>query len=142
MLGSIGPSELGFLAALAIFLIPGVFLLPTIFYLLTLQKALYKCSPENRTIPPGQVWLYLIPLFSLVWHFILIKHVADSLGKEFQKRGVVVEPRPGYELGFAMCVLNVTGLVPLLGAVTAIAGFVCWIVYWVKIHQFSKRLGD
>ena len=36
-------------------------LIPLIFYLLTLQKALNSCAPENRAMQPAMVWLMLIP---------------------------------------------------------------------------------
>lgn len=41
-------------------------LVVAIFYLLTLMRALQKCSPQSRTMQPGMVWLLLIPLFNLI----------------------------------------------------------------------------
>ena len=37
-----------------------------IFYILSLQKALNRCAPENRAMEPGMVWLLLIPCVFLV----------------------------------------------------------------------------
>ena len=53
----------------------GIVLIPGIFFALTLQKAILRCAPENRTITPGMAWLILIPLFNLVWNFILVKEI-------------------------------------------------------------------
>ena len=39
-----------------------------------------------------------------------------------------------------MCILAATGLIPLIGILTGLAGLVCWIVYWVKISGYSRLL--
>ena len=128
-------------AALTIALIGfAVFLLPLIFYCLTLQKALDRCSPESRAMSPGLVWLLLIPCVNIVWHFFVVLNVAKSLGAEFQKRRVATEPQPGQTLGLVTCVLICCGIIPLLGIFCSLAGLVCWILYWVKIADFSGRL--
>jgi hypothetical protein len=115
-------------------------LIPMIFYLLTLQKTLSRCSPERRAMEPGLVWLLLIPLFSLVWHFFVVSNVAKSLQGEFEKRQIGIEPSPGYSLGLPMCILNACAVIPLLGILAWLAGTVCWIIYWVRIAEFSRRL--
>jgi len=56
-----------------------IFLIPTILFLLTLQNTLKRVCKKNRMIEPGQVWLNLIPLFNIVWQFIMINRIADSL---------------------------------------------------------------
>jgi hypothetical protein len=114
---------------------------PAVFYLLTLQKALARCSQQSRTTSPESVWLMLIPLFNLVYQFILIGNIAKSLSNEFALRGIVqVEREPGKTLGIAMAVLNIAGVIPILGIPLAIASFVCWILYWVKIANFSGMI--
>ncbi len=131
-----------------IFAVIGIFffaiimaLIPTIFYLLTLQNTLMKVSPENRKMPPGQVWLVLIPLFGIVWRFIVVNKMADSLQAEFTKRNIrVKEARPGSDIGIAYCVLSVCGIVPFLGPFCAIAALVCWIIYWIRIHEYQQKL--
>lgn len=45
-------------------------LIVAIFYILTLSRALQKCSPQLRTMKPGMVWLLLIPLFNVLWQFL------------------------------------------------------------------------
>jgi len=115
--------------------------LPAVFYLLTLQKALARCSQQARTTSPESVWLMLIPLFNLVYQFILVINVSKSLGNEFARRGIAnADPELGKSLGIAACVLNVGSVIPLLGIPLAIAGLVCWIIYWVKIADFSGMI--
>jgi hypothetical protein len=108
-----------------------ILLLPAIFYLLTLQKALNRCSPECRAMKPGMVWLLLIPLFNIVWQFIVVLNMAKSLAAEFQKRGMVEDPNPGQTLGLVMCIGNL-----ICGPV----GLICWIIYWVKIAGYSGKI--
>lgn len=55
-----------------------------IFYVLTLYRALAKCSPASRTMLPEMVWLLLIPLLNLVWNFFVVSALAKSLNAEFR----------------------------------------------------------
>lgn len=126
--------------AVGILISLAIILIPAIFYLLTLQKALNRCSPENRAMAPGMVWLMLIPLFNLVWGFFVVLNLAKSLGAEFQKRGIVEEPEPGKTLGLVMCILACCGWIPFLGILASLGGLVCWIIYWVKIAGFSAKI--
>ena len=108
-----------------------IMLVPLVFYCLTLQKTLNRCSPECRAMNPGMVWLMFIPLFNLVWQFIVVLNMAKSLAAEFQKRGIAEDPNPGQTLGMVMCVANL-----ICGPV----GLVCWIIYWVKIAGYSSKI--
>ena len=133
-----GAAKAGFLVGMLIGFV--IILLPFIFYLLTLQKTLSRCAPENRAMAPGMVWLMLIPLVNLVWHFFVVLNVAKSLGAEFQKRGIAEEPDPGKKIGLIMCILGCCGIIPLLGILCSLGALVCWILYWIKIAGFSKKL--
>ncbi len=133
---SIGPQELLVLLIMAIMI-----LLPAVFYLLTLRKALERCSTESRTMAPGKVWLMLIPLFNIVWHFLVVTGVSNSLHNEFVKRSLPVSgSAAAKKLGLAMCILMASAIIPVVGLLTWLAGLVCWIVYWVKISILSERL--
>jgi H+/Cl- antiporter ClcA len=119
----------------------GVLLIPAIFYLLTLQNALSKCAPTSRTMEPGMVWLLLIPLLNLIWNFIVVTSMARSLANEYARRGIPSsEPLPGQSIGIAMSVCNCCCIIPVLGAFAGLAGLVLWIVYWIKIAEFSRTL--
>jgi hypothetical protein len=128
------------LPELLILFVIGLLLLPSIFFLRTLQKALNRCAPESRTMTPAHVWLMLIPLFNIVWQFIVVFRVASSLGNEFRRRKIPAEAEPGQSIGLASSVLLLTSFLPVIGLLTGIAGVVYWIVYWVKIANYSSRL--
>lgn len=115
-------------------------LIPLIFFCLTVQKALNRVSPENRAMQPGMVWLLLIPLFNIVWQFLVVINLAKSLGAEFKKRNIAEEPEPGKGIGLTSCILVCCGIIPFVGGIASLAGLVCWIIYWVKIAGFSGKL--
>ncbi len=134
-------AAIGGMVVIIILIAIAIGLIPVIFYLLTLQKTLKAVSPENRKMPPSNVWLVLIPFFGLVWQFIIVNRIADSLKAEFEKRNIKVEEdRPGYSIGLAYCILYCCGIIPFLGILAAIAGLVCWIIYWVKIADYKNKL--
>ncbi len=135
-----GEEQVGMFGGVLVVVLGLAMLVVGILYLLTLQKSLNRCSPESRAMAPGLVWLMLIPLFNLVWQFFVVLNIAKSLQAEFALRGIDAEPEPGKKIGLAMCILNACGLIPVVGAFLSLGGFVCWIIYWKKIADFSARI--
>lgn len=117
-----------------------VFLIPSIFYILTLTRALDKCSPGSRTMQPGTLWLLLIPFVNLIWNFFVVMGMANSLGNEFRMRNIPAEPEPGKSIGLAMSVCGACTVIPILGLLAALASLILWIMYWVRIAEFSHML--
>jgi hypothetical protein len=112
-----------------------------VLYLLALQETLEKCAPASRTMKPWKVWLVLIPLFGLAWHFAVVVHLSDSLANEFAARGIPRdESAPGRTVGLGASACNLLVLIPALNRIAGIIGFVLWIVYWVKISRYSGVL--
>lgn len=112
-----------------------------IFFILSLYRALSKCSVTSRTMEPGMVWLMLVPLVNLVLQFVVVIGLAKSLGNEFRSRGILnVEPKPGQSIGIAMCVCACCGIVPIVNLLALPAHLVLWIIYWAKISGYSQRL--
>jgi len=121
----------------------GFFVLPFIFYILSLQRALEKCAPSSRTLSSGSLWVLLIPVANVIFHFIVVAGMARSLGNEFRRRNAVnIESAPGQSIGLAMCICMICGIIPILGIFASIAGFVLWIIYWVTIVDYSRMLGE
>ena len=118
-----------------------------IFYILSLKKALNHCAPENRAMTPGMVWLMLVPMFNIFWHFLVVIKVAKSLGAEFQKRGIAEDAEPGKILGLIMCILRVfTHVILFVPNITLYQLFVQhgfsgswinWIYRVLFFHDFS-----
>jgi hypothetical protein len=116
-------------------LIP-IFLLPAIFFLLTLQKTLNVISPENRMMPPSNVWLMLIPLFNIVWQFIMVDKIAQSVSAECARLNIpVTDPKPTYNIGLAWNICNILSFIPIIGGLAALVTF---ILYWVKVNEYKN----
>jgi hypothetical protein len=124
-----------------------------IFFLVAQQNTLKAIQFENRFMRPGEVWLQLIPLFGLVWQFIVVNRISDSIRREFQSwqndsiLGIsegeaitILNSRPTYDIGIAYCILSCCGCVPLLGYVTAIASLICMIIYWTRLIEFKRKI--
>ena len=104
---AIGFQEILIIFFLALIII-GICLIPFIFFLIELQNTLKVVKNENRKMKPGQVWLLLIPLFSIYWYFEVVGKIADSLQAEFKERNIQVgEEKPGYSFGSVICILGV-----------------------------------
>jgi len=148
-------------AYLQILLLLG-FLVPAILFLLTQQNTLKLIQPLNRTIRPGQVWLQLIPVFNLYYQFVVVTGISNSLQREFNSyfndsdsilpdetvTGATGGKRPVYSSGMAYCWLfvisTVINLLPsyfsIVSGLVSIAGIVYWIVYWVQLAGYKKKL--
>lgn len=124
-----------------------------VFFLLNLQGALSQCAPETRRMPPGQVWLILIPLFGIVWMFVVVSRIADSLAAEFKRRQLPLDSaRPGYAVGLVMSIAGCGGIIRnigkywqiqelyWMGIVIAFVMIVLMIVYWVQVAGYKKQL--
>jgi hypothetical protein len=134
----------GWLAGIGILILLGIFLLPWFFFLMNLQALLNNVSPENRRMPPGQVWLNFIPVWQLGWFIYTVVKVRDSLNAEFKTRTWYADGDMGYNVGLTAGVLWIAsffiGWIPFLGWVLPLAGVVCWIIYWLKMSDLKNRL--
>jgi len=129
-----------------------IFLIPMIFFLITQQNTLRAIKPENRRMRPGEVWMQLIPLFNIVWQFIVVARISDSIRNEINDRNnnsflgevnpVFVndhDPRPTYNIGLAFCVLGLCGIIPLVGTFASLGALVCWIIYWTQVAAYKNK---
>jgi hypothetical protein len=106
-------------------------LVVSILFLLALYRALNACSPRNRTMEPGQVWLSLIPLVGIVFYIMAILKVPESLEREYRSRGMRDDGDYGKNLGIWFIVTSF---------VCPGVNVVLWIMYWVKISGLTKGL--
>ena len=67
-----------FVAILMLLVFAGAILV-AVFYLLNLQNLLKQITPANRQVEPGNVWLMFIPLFNIIYPFILYPKITDSV---------------------------------------------------------------
>ena len=142
-----------------------LFVFSAILFLLTQQVTFQRIRPQNRLMSPGLVWLQCIPLFGLIWQFIVVSRLSGSIQNEFVSRGddsasglpspeIAVhlnKRRPTFFLGLGYCIFLTAGLLIdfsfrlegfMIDATTIIflVGLVCWIVYWVQLGKYWRIL--
>ncbi len=101
-IGGLGTPEIAVI--LIVLVVLGVGLVLQISYLLKLSWTLAGVSEQHRRLSPGLVWLNLIPVFSLGWHFYTVIKIRDSLVAEFEARGIADRNNGGFALGIATSV--------------------------------------
>jgi hypothetical protein len=129
-----------------------VYIVVLIFFLIAQQNTLKAIQPQNRRMSPGEVWLQLIPVFNLIWQFIVVSRISDSIRSEINDRTKnsflgIADPvfandmtrRPTYDIGLTFCILSLCGCIPILGGFASIAGLVCWIIYWTQIVAYKNK---
>jgi len=142
----------------------GVFVIIAVFFLLTEQNTLRTIKTENRQIPPGQVWLQLIPIFGQIWQFVVVTRIAGSIRNEIASwdndsilgtEALAIAQgnnRPTLGIGITYCTLNVITIVMNtldatdaqgtrgIIAIISLGSIACWIAYWVSLAGYKKRL--
>jgi len=112
-------------------------LIPKIFYILTLQKTFKNISFENQRMEPNNTWLLLIPVFGLVWHFIVLNRLFDALYAEKTSKGIDFQNlKQNKQLGLAVCILACCMFVPGVRTVAFMGYLVCWIIFWIKVNDY------
>lgn len=118
-------------------------LLPQLCFISTLSKRLRLISKKNRTMRPWLVWINIIPVISSIWFFYTIISIYVSTKKESVERGLVFG---GSELGMGLCYAGCNAMLIIMGEdhpqkiLIGIALLVFWVIYWVKIAQFNRKL--
>ncbi|MGY6587724.1 MAG: hypothetical protein ACXIUB_05480 [Wenzhouxiangella sp.] len=110
-----------------------------VFFLLTLHKCLKEVSEANRTMQPGMVWLNLVPLLNLVWIFITVIKLSESVVAEGQARGAQVDDG-GKTIGLVYAISLIASIIPFIGFLAALVALVTFIIYWVKVAGYRKAL--
>ncbi|TNF46819.1 MAG: hypothetical protein EP305_09910 [Bacteroidetes bacterium] len=111
-----------------------------ILYLMNLQNLMKEVNQKNRQVEPGNVWLMLIPLFNIIYPFILYPKICDSVKAEFEFRGKPETGDYGRALGITMPILGLVGFVPFLGTFAGLANLVIFIIFWVKMAEYKNKL--
>ncbi len=146
-----GPFLMGLMGFLCVFAV--AMFCVGICFLLSLQKALSRCSPHNRTIEPERVWWNLVPILNLYWGFHTVINVSSSLQNEFIERDLDRGGDYAKVIGLWSNGLNlIAGFVSFgsnmaqnQAGVFAFYGIellstVLFIVYWVRIAAYSREL--
>lgn len=122
-----------------IILVGGIFVLFALYYK-TIIDAMSFVSPSNRETSAGNIMLTFIPLFNIVYGFIVYPKICDSIKREYTTLGLQQEGDFGKGIAITLRVLYIANFIPLLNFLTIIAYLILWIVFWVKIHEYKVEL--
>lgn len=109
-------------------------------FLLNLSNLLKQVQPSNRLREPNNVWLMLIPIFSMIYAFFLYPKISDSVKAEYEYRGLPSKGDFSRSLAIAIAVLPLVGFIPVLGGIAGVGNLVVFIIFWVKMAQYKKEL--
>jgi len=101
----------------------------------------YKVVPQQfQKIPAGLVWLCLIPCLGGLLMMVLSILIPLSFKDAFAARGRSDFGDCGMLLGILWIVGSVLGIIPFIGALFVLAGFVCMIIFLVKLRQMKAAI--
>jgi hypothetical protein len=127
------------------------FLVGGVFFLIEQQRILQIIRPENRLLSPGRVWRQLIPLYGMVYQFIVVTCIADSIRQELAATAesdwlagayVTESQRPTYKYGITMAVLSCCTIIrfPWLETLISLAVLIAWILYWRELRKYHQEI--
>lgn len=112
----------------------------TALWLVVMQRALEILPPEQK-MPPKNVWLAFIPFFGLYWQFEVVRVVADAMGREYIRRGIIPrEPRPGFSSGLSANIMICCAVLPNFGLLVALTGNISRVIHLYKIRNYTEEL--
>ena len=117
-------------------------------FLMTLSNTLKAISPANRTTEPSSVWLMLIPIFNIVWQFILYGKMKESVNAEYKSKGVSDTFDATYQIGIISAVGGIVSVLystlisstDIIYNLISLALLVIVIMFWVQVSNHKKRL--
>lgn len=111
-----------------------------VLYLYTLSSTIASVRPEFRTTTPGKAWLGLIPVFNIIWSFIINPKVIESVRADLEDRGRKESGDYGKTIGSIYPAIRLGGRVPHIGLLFSLAYLIVFIIWWVKIVQYGNLL--
>jgi hypothetical protein len=139
--------------AIFILTLMGIFFIPYLFFLNTQYTTLKAIQPSNRLMSPAEVWLQLIPVIGLIWQFVVVARIADSIQREYQSHKDIsflgmgdgdlqekIDERVTYTTGFNYCLMLVFSFIPVIGIFIGIAMLVLWITYWKQLIKHRDQI--
>ena len=79
----------------------------------------------NPLLFDGFIFVALIAWWVIL--FITYWKLADHMGKYYQRQGIS-SPQPPTGLALTFCILQIAAIVPLLGGLLSLVGFVLWFI--------------
>ena len=102
---------------------------------------LKEVPEEDRVMSPGQVWLLLIPFFSLYWMFrVYMLDIPKSFKNYFDRTGNQEVGDCGKNMGMWLCICTFSGFIPIIGSIVGMGTLVLLVLWMVKIHELKGKI--
>ncbi len=105
-----------------------------------ITSALKRVPAEHRRMEPGQVWLLMIPCFSIIWNFFVFARVSESFQSYFNSVGRTDMGDCGKQLGLWYSISAVGCLIPFVNIVAGLVALILMILTLVKFHQMKDMI--
>lgn len=113
-----------------------------VFYNKTMIDVMSYVRPSNRQTSASNILLNYIPLFGIVYSFIVYPKICDSIKKEHEDLGISDRSDYGKGLALALCILIVAMVIPFLNFLAFLPAIIVWILFWVKMDGYKNELKD
>lgn len=114
-----------------------------IFYFYNLQETMKSIDYTNRQLPPGRVWLMLIPLFGLGYAFYYYQKLSESIRLQSIANEELETGDYLKGLGLAISIVGIVCLITRrnddIQDLASLAYLVLMIIMWVKTAQYKRR---
>jgi hypothetical protein len=116
----------------------GFIIIPQIISIIVYYRVLGALPEEQRRIRARLTWLLLVPLFSTAYEFWVVRKLSLSLQSFFAAADEPTFGGCGQVLGMTFCAFNALALIPVVGFVFGILGFLFWVVYMLTMLEIAK----
>jgi len=117
-----------------------VWIVVQVLYLLSLYNTMKAAPEKHHMFPAWFVWMMIIPVVGFIFAWIMVPfgvpktmEAASGTNQEMKNASKTL-----FGLGLAQMILFTLIFIPIVNFFTGIAGFVLWIIYWVKIVSFKN----
>jgi hypothetical protein len=128
-------------------------------HLRSIHRTLSEIPKEYRALDPGDVWLGLIPLFSIFWFFKILIGLKTSFESLDEANRLSKQTRAGFVAGLVCATASVTMLVvrfsrhllknnptlqelwsilTLFGGALFVVYFLAWLIHWGQL-VFARK---
>ena len=118
-------------------------------FCLSMSNALIQVSESNRQMSPAMVWGFVVPGLHVIWYFLMVLWIPDSLKKEFEDRGMDDGSTYGKTIGLTSAIMMAVNFllccIPFINYcswVIGVAGLVLWIIFWVQVVGYAGKLAS
>ena len=108
--------------------------------IIIISVALKAVPSEYRVMKPGQVWLLLIPCFSMIWNFWVFQRVPQSFQNYFASQGRTNFGDCGGQLGLWYAITVAASVIPCVNFIAGPASFVLLLIFLVKILELKQQI--